>query len=332
MRSQPWRNQTDFTEFILLGFGDVPELQILLFLVFFLIYIGTMTGNIIIVILITCDQHLHTPMYFFLGKLSCLESFYSSTILPRMLTSFLTGERTIPVWGCFLQYYFFGSLVGSECYLLAAMSYDRYLAICKPLHYSALMNNTLCIQLMMGSCMSCFLLNSITTYLMSQLSFCGPHILDHFFCDFTPVIKLACGDTHRMELMAFILSSLIALVPFLLTLLSYSCIISTILAIPSTTGRQKAFSTCSSHLSVVIVFYGTLVIVYMFPKTNTLKDLNKVFSVFYTVLTPIVNPIVYCLRNREVKEALRECKQKMAGIQTKLTCISKIFMHAIRNR
>ncbi|XP_033024574.1 olfactory receptor 6B1-like [Lacerta agilis] len=304
MGTQNWRNQTDFAEFILLGFSDVPELQLIFFLMFLLIYTVTMTGNLLIVVLIMCDQHLHTPMYFFLGNLSCLETFYSSTIVPRMLASFLTGERTIPMWGCFLQYYFFGSLVGSECYLLAAMSYDRYLAICKPLHYSALMNHTLCIQFMMGSCASCFLLNTITTYLMSQLSFCSPLILDHFFCDFTPVIKLACGDTQQMELMAFFLSSLIALAPFLLILVSYGLIISTILRIPSNTGRRKAFSTCSSHLMVVIVFYGTLVIVYMFPKTNTLKDLNKVFSIFYTVLTPIVNPIVYCLRNREIKDAM----------------------------
>ncbi|XP_054849816.1 olfactory receptor 6B1-like [Eublepharis macularius] len=311
MATREWRNRTDLTEFILLGFNDVPELQMFFFFVFLLIYTVTVAGNLLIVMLIACDRHLHTPMYFFLGNLSCLETFYSSTILPRMINAFLTGDRTIPIWGCFLQYYFFGSLVGSECYLLAAMSYDRFLAICKPLHYSVLMNNTLCVQLMMSSCISCFLLNIITTYLMSRLSFCGPHILDHFFCDFTPVIMLACEDTHRMEFMAFILSSLIALIPFILTVMSYSFIISTILTIPSTTGRQKAFSTCSSHLTIVTVFYGTLVIVYMFPKNNTLKDLNKLFSVFYTVLTPIANPIVYCLRNREVKEALNKLTSQL---------------------
>ncbi|XP_077169526.1 olfactory receptor 6B1-like [Paroedura picta] len=299
-------NQTDLTAFVLLGINDLPELQIFFFGVFLLIYIVTIAGNLLVVVLIACDQHLHTPMYFFLGNLSCLETFYSTTILPRMIIAFLTGDRSIPIWGCFLQYYFFGSLVGSECYLLAAMSYDRFLAICKPLHYSVLMSNVLCVQLAMTSYISCFLLNSVTIYLMSQLSFCGPRILDHFFCDFTPVIMLACEDTHGIELMAFSLASLIALVPFLLTLISYSFIISTILQIPSTTGRQRAFSTCSSHLTVVTVFYGSLVIVYMIPKNDTLKDLNKVMSVFYTVLTPIVNPIVYCLRNREVKEALNK--------------------------
>nr|XP_056722756.1 olfactory receptor 6B1-like [Euleptes europaea] len=313
MPTRERRNQTDLTKFILLGFNDAPELQIFFFVIFLLIYTVTIAGNLLIVVLIACNQHLHTPMYFFLGNLSCLETFYSTTILPRMITAFLTGDRTIPLWACFLQYYFFGSLVGSECYLLAAMSYDRFLAICKPLRYSVFMNNTLCVQLMMTSCISCFLLNSVTTYLMSRLSFCGPHVLDHFFCDFTPVIMLACEDTQRMEFMAFFLSSLIAFVPFLLTLISYSLIIATILQIPSTTGRQKAFSTCSSHLTVVTVFYGTLVIVYMFPKSDTLKDLNKVFSVFYTVLTPIVNPIVYCLRNREVKEALNKLTSQLCN-------------------
>nr|XP_056720495.1 olfactory receptor 6B1-like [Euleptes europaea] len=313
MPTRERRNQTDLTKFILLGFNDAPELQIFFFVIFLLIYTVTIAGNLLIVVLIACNQHLHTPMYFFLGNLSCLETFYSTTILPRMITAFLTGDRTIPLWACFLQYYFFGSLVGSECYLLAAMSYDRFLAICKPLRYSVFMDNTLCVQLMMTSCISCFLLNSVTTYLMSRLSFCGPHVLDHFFCDFTPVIMLACEDTQRMEFMAFFLSSLIAFVPFLLTLISYSLIIATILQIPSTTGRQKAFSTCSSHLTVVTVFYGTLVIVYMFPKSDTLKDLNKVFSVFYTVLTPIVNPIVYCLRNREVKEALNKLTSQLCN-------------------
>ncbi|XP_044284099.1 olfactory receptor 5A2-like [Varanus komodoensis] len=304
-----WRNKTGFAEFVLLGLSDVPELQIFLFLAFLLIYMVTMTGNLLILILIAWDHHLHTPMYFFLGNLSCLETFYSSSILPRMLASFLTGQRTIRLWGCFLQFYLFGSLAGSECYLLAAMSYDRYLAICKPLHYSSLMNNTLCICMMMGSCLSCFLLNSVTTYLITQLSFCGPHILDHFFCDFTPLIKLACDDTQQMELLGFVISFVIAAVPFLLTLMSYSLIISKILKIQTNIGRQKAFSTCSSHLTVVIIFYGTLVIVYMLPEAKTLKHVNKVFSVFYTVLTPIVNPIVYCLRNREVKKSL-----------SKLTC------------
>ncbi|XP_034646383.1 olfactory receptor 11A1-like [Trachemys scripta elegans] len=299
-------NQTVITEFILLGFGNLPELQILLFLVFLVIYIVTMSGNILIIVLVVTDQHLHTPMYFFLGNLSCLETCYTSTILPRMLASLLTGDRTISVGGCMIQFSFFGYLATTECYLLAAMSYDRYLAICKPLRYAALMNGRLCLQLIVGSWMSGFLSCVILMCFMSQLTFCGPNEIDHFFCDFSPMLKLSCSDSSMITLFSFILVSLDSPCPFLLTVTSYVCIIATILRIPSTTGRQKAFSTCSSHLIVVTVFYGTIMTVYLLPNTNTLKALNKVFSVFYTVLTPMLNPLIYSLRNKEVKEALRK--------------------------
>ncbi|XP_053902239.1 olfactory receptor 11A1-like [Malaclemys terrapin pileata] len=299
-------NRTVITEFILLGFGDLPELQTLLFLLFLVIYTATMAGNILIVVLIVTDQHLHTPMYFFLGNLSCLETCYTSTILPRLLASLLTGDRTISVSGCFAQFYCFGSLACTECYLLAGMSYDRYLAICKPLHYAAFMDGRLCLQLAAGVWISGFLVCVIVMSFMSQLIFCGPNEIDHFFCDFTPLIQLSCSDTSLITQVSFILVSLDSLCPFLLTLTSHVCIISTILRIPSSTGRQKAFSTCSSHLIVVALFYGTLIIVYMLPKSGILRALSKVFSLFYTVLTPLVNPLIYSLRNREVQEALRK--------------------------
>nr|XP_032633340.1 olfactory receptor 10A7-like [Chelonoidis abingdonii] len=299
-------NRTVITEFILLGFGNRPELQILLFLVFLVIYILTMSGNILIVVLVVVDQHLHTPMYFFLGNLSCLETCYTSTILPRLLVSLLTGDRTISVSGCFAQFYCFGCLVTTECYLLAAMSYDRYLAICNPLRYAALMNGRLCLQLAAGSWISGFLICLIMTCFMSQLTFCGPNEIDHFFCDFSPMLKLSCSDTSMITLVSVILTSLDSPCSFLLTVTSYVCIIAAMLRISSTSGRQKAFSTCSSHLIVVAVFYGTLMTVYLLPKTNKLKALNKVFSVLYTVLTPMLNPLIYSLRNKEVKEALRK--------------------------
>ncbi|XP_039357987.1 olfactory receptor 11L1-like [Mauremys reevesii] len=299
-------NRTVITEFILLGFGNLPELQILLFLVFLVIYIVTISGNILIIALIVADQHLHTPMYFFLGNLSCLETCYTSTILPRLLASLLTGDRTISVSGCFAQFYCFVSLAATECYLLAAMSYDRYLAICKPLRYAALMNGRLCLQLAAGSWISGFLICVIMMCFMSQLTFCGPSEIDHFFCDYSPMLQLSCSDTSMITLVSVILATLDTPCPFLLTVTSYVCIIATILRIPSTTGKQKAFSTCSSHLIVVTVFYGTIITVYLLPKTNTLKTLNKVFSVFYTVLTPMLNPLIYSLRNKEVKEALRK--------------------------
>ncbi|XP_024078101.1 olfactory receptor 6B1-like [Terrapene carolina triunguis] len=315
MADGEWGNQTSVTEFILLGFGNRSELQTLLFLLFLMIYTVTMVGNIFIIALVVADQHLHTPMYFFLGNLSCLETCYSYTILPRILTSLLTGDRTISFSRCFMQFYLFACLAGTECYLLSVMSYDRYLAICKPLHYAALMNGRFCLQLAAGSWISGFVTNSVTIFFMSQLTFCGPNEIDHFFCDFTPIIRLSCSDSHLMQLVAFILASIYTLPSFILTLMSYVCIMITLLRIHSSIERQKAFSTCSSHLIVVTSFYGTLIIVYMLPDATMLRDLHKLFSVFYTVLTPLANPLIYSLRNREVKEALRKALRKCLASQ-----------------
>ncbi|XP_077169631.1 olfactory receptor 11A1-like [Paroedura picta] len=304
------RNETVFTEFILLGFGELWEMHILLFLVFLVIYLMTMAGNLLILVLVITDENLHTPMYFFLGNLSCLETCYSSTILPRMLASFLTENQSVPVTGCIVQLWAFGFLAATECYLLAAMSYDRYVAICRPLHYSALMNSRVCLQLVAGSWVSSFVVNTILLMFTLQLTFCGDNLIEHFFCDFTPMIKLTCNDPHPVELLSATLSALCILPPFVLTISSYVAIISAIMGIPSTTGRQKAFSTCSSHLTVVTIFYGTLSIVYLLPDTETLIELNKMFSVFYTILTPLINPLIYSLRNKEVKEAMKRTSRK----------------------
>ncbi|XP_048372570.1 olfactory receptor 6B1-like [Sphaerodactylus townsendi] len=306
-------NQSVVKEFILLGFGDISDFQILLFFVFLAIYMVTMAGNLLIVVLVAADQRLHTPMYFFLGNLSCLETCYISTIWPWMLDSFLTGNQSMWVNSCFMQLYFFGGLATAECYLLAAMSYDRYLAICKPLHYASLMDMRSCLQLASGSWVIGFMVNSVTIYFMTHLIFCGPNVIDHFFCDFSPLLQLSCSNTFNIQLLIFILSALFGLFPFLLTLISYSCIIKTILKIPFSAGRKKAFSTCSSHLIVVTLFYGTIVIVYVVPKNNTLRELNKVFSVFYTVLTPLVNPFVYTLRNKDIKQALKKTVRYCVG-------------------
>ncbi|CAM4558188.1 unnamed protein product, partial [Lepidochelys kempii] len=305
-----WRKQTTITEFLLLGFRELPDLQILLFLIFLVIYMATMSGNTPIVVLIVAHQHLHTPMYFFLGNLSCLETCYTTTILFQMLASLLTGDRTISVSGSITQLYFSGSLAGMEFCFLAAMSYDRYLAICKPLHYSTLMNTRFCLHLAAGSWLNGFLDLTIFILFLSQLIFCGPNEIDYFYYDPIPLIEHSCSDTHMVILGDFILACVFTRPPFLLTLTSYKCIIATILRIPSTTGRQKAFSTCSSHLIVVTIFYGTLMIVYLLPKHDTLRDLNKVLSLCYTVLTPLLNPIIYSLRNREVKEALSKAVSK----------------------
>ncbi|XP_030400125.1 olfactory receptor 6N1-like [Gopherus evgoodei] len=262
---------------------------------FLVIYMATVAGNMLITALVVSDKHLHTPMYYFLGNLSCLETCYTSTLLPRMLVSLLTEDKTISVSGCLSQLYFFCALAGTECCLLAAMSYDRYLAICKPLHYSTLMNNRLCLQLAAGSWLNGSLATTIFIVFISQLIFCGPNEIDHFYCDPVLLMELSCSDTHLSILVNLIFVSVFTLHPFLLTMISYMCISATILRIPSTTGRQKAFSTCSSHLTVVTIFYGTIMIFYMLPKHDMLIDLKKVLSLCFTVLTPLVNPLIYSL-------------------------------------
>ncbi|XP_028558722.2 olfactory receptor 10A4-like [Podarcis muralis] len=315
------KNQTIITHFVLLGFSDLQDLQIFTFLIFLSIYLVTMAGNILIVVLVISDQHLHTPMYFFVGNLSCLETCYSSTILPRMLASLLSGDRTISAKGCMLQFWLFAFLAATECYLLAVMSYDRYLAVCKPLHYAALMDNRLCVQLVLISWLSGSLVVTTITLTMAQFSFCAPYEIDHFFCDFMPLIQHLCSGAHFLLLSSFITTSVFTFPPFLLTIASYIYIITAILRIPSATGRKKAFSTCSSHLSVVTIFYGALIVVYMFPNTDTLSQMNKVFSLFYTVFTPLINPLIYSLRNKEVSKSLKRAIDKCVPTQ-KLTIIS----------
>ncbi|KAM3823614.1 olfactory receptor 5G9-like [Vipera latastei] len=303
-------NETGITEFIFLGLGNPGELQPFLFMLFLLIYLVTVTGNLLIIVLVIADQHLHSPMYFFLGNLSCLETCYSSTILPKMLTTLLTGDRIITVSCCLTQYFFFGCCIAIETFLLAAMSYDRYLAICRPLFYASIMSRKFCFQLMAGAWINGLIVNSIVVFLLAQLSFCGSNIIDHYICDLTPLEKLTCRDPTLFKLIVLFLSFIFTIPPFLLTFISYIFIIGSIITIQSTLGRQKAFSTCSSHLVVVCLFYGTLIIVYMFRDSPTMKHLNKIFSIFYTILTPLVNPLVYTLRNKEVHKSLRRMFRK----------------------
>uniref|UniRef100_A0A6J0VE81 Olfactory receptor n=1 Tax=Pogona vitticeps TaxID=103695 RepID=A0A6J0VE81_9SAUR len=305
-------NKTTIANFLLLGFGDHPELQTLLFLAFLTIYMITMVGNLILILLVVADPHLHTPMYFFLANLSCLEMCYTSTLLPRLLFSLWTRDRSISVNGCLVQYYFFGVLLSTECYLLAVMSYDRYLAICKPLHYTFLMNGKFCFWLIAGSWISGLVSNTVITCLELRLSFCGPPEIEHFFCDLAPVLKLSCSNTHPVETATFILASMDTIPTFLLTLICYTCIMTAIVGIPSTTGKKKSFSTCSSHLIVVTIFYGSLITVYLLQDSSQLGELKKAFSVFYTIVTPLLNPLIYSLRNKEVKESRRRAINKCA--------------------
>ncbi|XP_060138123.1 olfactory receptor 9K2-like [Zootoca vivipara] len=304
------RNLSEIREFVLLGFGELHHLKIFLFLVFLVLYILTMAANILTILLIVTDQHLHTPMYFFLGNLSCLETFYSSTILPRVLVSLQKEDKTISMKGCLAQMYFFAFLVSTECYLLSVMSYDRYLAICKPLHYENVMNRKLCIQLAAGSWFNSIVFTYIFLGIFLKIQFCGPNEIDHFYCDSLPLLKLSCSHINLVKQVSVIFSFVFTFPPFILTLASYIYIIATILRIPSTTGRKKAFSTCSSHLIVVSIFYGALIIVYLIPQTKTMRYFNKIVSVLYTVLPPIANPLIYSLRNKDVKEALKRLLQK----------------------
>lgn len=247
-------------------------------------------------------------------NLSTLEVCYISNILPRLLASVLTGDLSISFGGCVTQWFFFVLCGSTECYLLAMMSYDRYLAICKPLHYTSLMNGRLCLQLASTSWMSGLVTSTITICFILQLKFCGPYEIDHFFCDLYPVLNLSCSNVYIFRIVAFVLAFLATVPPFTLTLVSYLCIILTILRMKSKASQQKAFSTCSSHLTVVILFYGSLFIVYVVPETVRLRALNKTCSLFYTVLTPMLNPLIYSLRNREVKEALLRSTRKLHNI------------------
>ncbi|NXM26147.1 O11A1 protein, partial [Oxyruncus cristatus] len=306
MANQEWKNGTVVTEFILLDFGNGPELDCLLFLMFLLIYFVTVTGNTCIVVLVVVNQHLHTPMYFFLGNLACLEICYSSSILPKVVLSYAGGDRRISVSGCLTQFYFFGCLAAAECYLLAVMSYDRYLAVCEPLHYPSCMDSKLCLRLGAASWVLGFLSNSVLMFLISSLEFCGPNEIDHFFCDSFPLMKLSCSDTRLAGFATSVVAAVCSLPPFLLTFSSYLYIIVTVVRIPSATGRKKAFSTCSSHLIVVVLFYWSILAVYVLPYHDTHILPNKVFSAFYTILTPLVNPLIYSLRNKEIKKALQK--------------------------
>lgn len=294
-------SETFVTEFIFLGLSNEPTVQTILFVVFLTIYLISLFGNIIIICLIIIDSQLHTPMYFFLFHLSFLDLSYISTNVPQMLVNLVTNKKTISFRGCAVQMYFSLAFGMTECFLLGAMAYDRYVAICQPLHYMVIMNWKFCIYLA-AFCWSCSLVSSmVINVFTSHLPFCGPNVLNHYFCEVPAVLTLACTDTSLIELIVFVFSIIIVFVPFLLIIVSYIYIFFTVLRIKTVQGRAKAFSTCASHLTVVTLFYGTAIFMYMRPKLKSSQDSDKMVAMFYTILMPMLNPLIYSLRNKVIK-------------------------------
>ncbi|XP_047548223.1 olfactory receptor 10AG1-like [Lutra lutra] len=298
-------NASTITEFVLLGFSDLPNLQGLLFGVFSIIYVIVLIGNSLIVIITRLDAALETPMYFFLANFSSLEICYVSVTLPRMLVNLWTQDRSISMLGCATQMCFFLMLGATECFLLAVMAYDRYVAICNPLHYPLVMNHELCLQLAVGSWIGGIPVQIGQACQIFSLHFCNSNHINHFFCDIPPILKLACGDTWVHEAAVYVVAMLFVTVPFMLILSSYSKIVSTILSLPTAGGRAKAFSTCSSHLLVVLLFFGSASITYLRPKSSHSAGTDKLLSLFYTIVTPMFNPMIYSLRNKDVIAALK---------------------------
>ncbi|XP_074131085.1 olfactory receptor 5B2-like [Sminthopsis crassicaudata] len=299
-------NRSEVSEFILLGLTEVPELQVPLFIMFTFIYLITLVGNLGMIALISWDPRLHTPMYFFLSNLSLVDFGYSSAVTAKVMAGLLTGDKVISYNGCVAQLFFFGAFASAESFFLACMAYDRHAAVCKPLHYTTTMTSAVCAFLASGVHICSFLASSIVIGVIFSLSFCGSNIVHHFFCDVSPLLVLSCSDTHITELELYILGLFTVFVPFLVIFTSYLLIFITILKIHSTEGHQKAFSTCASHLTAVSIFYGTIIFMYFQPSANHSLDSDKILSVFYTMVIPMLNPLVYSVRNKEVKIAFRK--------------------------
>ncbi|XP_077175184.1 olfactory receptor 10Q1-like [Paroedura picta] len=306
-------NQSIASEFIFLAFSTIPEIQHLLFTFFLLLYLTIIFGNVSIIWVVCTDQSLHTPMYFFLGNLSFLEICYTTVVVPQMLASILDVHRTIPFANCGIQMFLFLGLGGTDCFLLAVMAYDRYVAICHPLRYTLIMTRQVCIWLVVGSAMLALTLSLELTVLIFTLPFCGhqPQI-NHFLCDVPPVLSLACADTHIHQTVLYSVGIMVLAIPFLLISISYTYIVAAILRISSTSGRHQAFSTCSSHLTVVILQYGCCALVYLRPWSTSSEDENWKLALIYTFVTPLLNPLIYSLRNKDVKQALKKVVKKTA--------------------
>ncbi|XP_021067654.1 olfactory receptor 1468 [Mus pahari] len=306
-------NQTVITQFLLLGLPIPPEHQQLFYVLFLAMYLTTVLGNLIIIILILLDSHLHTPMYFFLSNLSFSDLCFSSVTMPKLLQNMQSQVPSIPYAGCLAQLYFYLYFADLESFLLVAMAYDRYVAICFPLHYMSIMSPRLCVSLVLLSWVLTTFHAMLHTLLVARLSFCEDNVIPHFFCDISPLLKLSCSDTHVNELVIFVMGGLVIVIPFLLIIVSYARVVTSILKVPSIRGIHKVFSTCGSHLSVVSLFYGTIIGLYLCPTANSTTVKETVMAMMYTVVTPMLNPFIYSLRNRDMKGALARvlCKKKI---------------------
>ncbi|XP_053248616.1 olfactory receptor 1019-like [Podarcis raffonei] len=299
-------NRTQVSEFILSGFTDRSEVEIPLFLLFLLIYLLTVMGNLGMIVLIQTDSLLQSPMYFFLSNLSFIDICYSSIIIPRLLYDLLTERKVISYNECATQMWCFTLYATTECYVLAAMAYDRFVAICKPLIYPIAMARNICLQLVAG-CYLVGLVNAIVhTCGTFSLSFCGPNVISSFYCDIPPLLRLSCSDNYVSKVVLFVLSTFVVVGNAIIVLVSYAYVISAILRMRSSTGRQKTFSTCASHLTAVVLYYGSLTFMYVQPGGIEAVEQDKIVSVFYTIVIPLVNPMIYSLRNEEVKRALKK--------------------------
>ncbi|XP_054850108.1 olfactory receptor 5V1-like [Eublepharis macularius] len=298
-------NSTAVTEFILMGLSNLPVVQLSLFAAFLLIYLITVLGNGIILLAVGTDSHLHTPMYFFLTNLSLLDIFCPTATVPKMLKGLLMEKNTISFVGCILQLYFLVALAGTEVFLLAAMAYDRYVAICNPLRYTLIMSKKHCLQMVSGTWITGFLNSLLHTVLTFILPYCRSNRVNQYYCDIPPVLALSCASTYLAEMAVLIVGGIFGVGAFLVTLVSYIYIISTIVKIRSAEGKRKAFSTCTSHLMVVCLFYGTIIFTYIRPSSSHHPDQDRLVSMLYGVITPMLNPLIYSLRNKEVKGALK---------------------------
>ncbi|XP_056408686.1 olfactory receptor 5V1-like [Hyla sarda] len=299
-------NQTLVKTFLLLGLSNVFDLQIVFFLMFSVMYMITLAGNVLLILVVRLNPRLQTPMYFFLSNLSLIDICFSSTVVPKILLNTISQDRSISFVGCAAQMYFHLALGGTECLLLAVMAYDRYIAICNPLHYTAVIDGRLCIGLVTGCWILSFVNSFILTFLTFQLPYCKSNLISHFFCEMPPLFRLSCRDIWLNELAEYISGAIVALGSFMLILLSYLCITITVLKIRTNKERQKVFSTCASHVLVVSLYYGTIMFMHLHPRAASSSEQDRVVTILYTVVTPMVNPIIYSIRNKDIKKAIRK--------------------------